>query len=116
MKDNGRGNSGKRRGVRRSRTAHNAAPSGTVEEVAAQLAPLEEQEAAGRARSNEGDNNGAIVVDTGTLNLPEGLVEEKKKRDRLLGIEPVVAFIIALALAFIIFIAWEISRMPPPTG
>jgi hypothetical protein len=115
MKDNGHGEKGKRRGVRRSRTAHNVAPRGSVEEVAAQLAPLEEQKAARGGRSGAGDN-GAIVVDTGTLKLPEGLVEEKEKQNRLWGIEPVVAFIVVLMLVFILFIAWEISRMPTPTG
>jgi hypothetical protein len=103
-----------RRHVRGSHAArHRTEPSGSVEDVAAQLAPLEEQTAARKSGAN---NGGAIVVDTGTLKLPEGLVEEKQKKRLILGVEPVVFFIIAFAVLFILFIAWQISRMPTPSG
>ncbi|MDT7602418.1 MAG: hypothetical protein QOF61_415 [Acidobacteriota bacterium] len=102
-----------RRHVRGSHAArHRTEPSGSVEEVAAQLAPLEEQTA---ARESGAKNGGAIVVDTGTLNLPEGIVEKKEKKRLLLGFEPVVLIIVALALVFILFIAWQISQMPATT-
>jgi hypothetical protein len=97
---------------RRSMKLHShVAPSGDTEELAAQLAPLEER---GRAGGGGAPNNGgSIVVDTGALKLPEGLVAEREKDKRLLGFEPVVLFIVVLALAFIAFIAWQISRMAP---
>lgn len=75
--------------------------------LASGLAPLEEQESAERRR-----RNGAIVLDTQELKLPKELIEESKpvKGWRL---EPVVVFILALALAFIVFIAYLISIEPP---
>jgi hypothetical protein len=105
-----------RRHVRGSHVArHRTAPSGDAEDVAAQLAPLEEQTAARQSQAGA-NNGGSIVVDTSALHLPEGLVEEKEKKKLILGFEPVVLFIIALAVVFILFIAWQISRMPATGG
>ncbi len=89
-------------------------------ELAAQLAPLEEQdqEAAaqqGAAIDHSGNGRkthepGTIVVDTGSLVLPKGVTETE---ERALGsIEPVVLVIVGLMLAFIAFIAWQVSQMP----
>jgi hypothetical protein len=97
---------------RRSVKLHShVAPSGDTAELAAQLAPLEERGGGGRAGAQ--NNGGSIVVDTGALKLPEGLVADQGKDKRVLGFEPVVLFIIVLALAFIAFIAWQISQMSP---
>jgi hypothetical protein len=100
---------------RRSMKLHShVAPSGDTEELAAQLAPLEER--GGGAQGGGAQNNGgSIVVDTGALKLPEGLAAEGEKDKRLLGFEPVVLFIVVVALAFIAFIAWQISRTAPPS-
>jgi hypothetical protein len=107
MKKNGRK-------TRRSMKLHShVAPSGSAEELAAQLAPLEER--GGAQAGNNNNNGGSIVVDTGALKMPEGLVAEQEKNKRLLGFEPVVLFIIVLSLAFIAFIAWQISQMSPPS-
>jgi hypothetical protein len=89
------------------------APSGDTKELAAQLAPLEEQGGGGDEGGGARNNGGSIVVDTGTLKLPRGLTAEQGKEKRLLGFEPVVLFIVVLSLAFIAFIAWQISRMSP---
>ena len=87
-------------------------------ELAAQLAPLEELQPevnAGRGVPGESaevvsQKNGAIVVGNHRLHLSKGAVEvETQKRRR---VEPVVLVIIALMLAFIIFIAWQVSQMP----
>ena len=105
-----------RRKPRRSMKLHShVAASGDTKELAAQLAPLEER---GRgAQAGGGQNNGgSIVVDTGALKLPEGLVAERERDRRILGFEPVVLFIVVVALAFIAFIAWKISEMPTPPG
>jgi hypothetical protein len=88
-------------------------PSGDTKDLAAQLAPLEERGGATHAGNN---NGGSIVVDTGALKLPEGLVAQQEKEKRLLGFEPVVLFIVVLMLAFIAFVAWQISQMPAPAN
>jgi hypothetical protein len=102
---------------RRSFKLHShVAPSGDTEDLAAQLAPLEERGGGGAQAGGAQDNGGSIVVDTGALKLPEGIVAEGEKDKRLLGFEPVVLFIIILSLAFIAFIAWQVSQMPTPSG
>ena len=108
---------GARRKRRRSRGwfgRHRGEPTGTVEELAAQLAPLEEQTAARGKQAGANNGGGAIVVDASAVKLPEGLGEEKKER-LVLGFEPVVLAILVFAVAFIVFIAWQISQMPTPT-
>jgi hypothetical protein len=94
---------------------HRAEPSGDSEELAAQLAPLEEQTATRGAQGGANNHDGAIVVDTGALKLPEGIGADTSKRRGLFGVEPVILVIVALMLAFILFIAWQISQMPTPT-
>lgn len=109
---------GARRKKRRSRGwfgRHRGEPTGTIEELAAQLAPLEEQTAQRGKQAGANNNGGAIVVDASAVKLPEGLAEEKKER-LILGFEPLVLVILAVAVAFIIFIAWQVSQMPMPTG
>ena len=101
-----------RRQPRRSVKLHShVAPSGDTQELAEQLAPLEERDGGAHAGGN--NNGGSIVVDTGALKMPEGLAAEQERNGRILGFEPVVLFIIVLSLAFIAFVAWQISRMPP---
>lgn len=88
-------------------------PSGDTKDLAAQLAPLEERDGASQAGGH--DNGGSIVVDTGALKMPEGLVAQQEKDKLLLGFEPVVLFIVVMMLAFIAFVAWQISQMAPPS-
>ena len=86
------------------------ARSAEAAEHAANLAPPEEQNA---KRKNQGaDNNGAIVVDTGELKLPKGIIEEEKGGTRFFGIDPVVILIFCLSLMFIALIAYLISIEP----
>ncbi|MDQ3906731.1 MAG: hypothetical protein M3268_00120 [Acidobacteriota bacterium] len=119
MKSNGDGQLRKTRAPRargwHRLARHRAEPSGSVEELAAQLAPLEEQ-AARSAQAGAENHDGAIVVDTGKLKLPEGIGAGDAGRFRPLGFEPVVLVILALMLAFILFIAWQISLMPESGG
>lgn len=89
-------------------------------ELAAQLAPLEEQNLSaaeqqgakdlGSTSSEAKRPDGSIVVDTGSLVLPKEIGEREPKG--FLGIEVVVLVIVGLMLAFIAFIAWQISQMP----
>jgi hypothetical protein len=69
---------------------------------------------ADEANGREENNGGAIVLDTGRLKLPKGLVEEKEEK-RLFGFDPIVFFILCLALAFIAVIAYTIwNGWTPP--
>ncbi|MDQ3584298.1 MAG: hypothetical protein M3407_00840 [Acidobacteriota bacterium] len=84
-------------------------------EIAAQLAPLEEIHESLNPTAHPNNNGGAIWLDTGALNLPKGLGEEDDARSSLWRPEPVILAILLIALAFIAFIAWQISLMPPVT-
>ncbi|HYY57853.1 MAG TPA: hypothetical protein VE842_11015 [Pyrinomonadaceae bacterium] len=97
-----------------SRRKHNPVKTSSLEaaERAAQLAPLEERGNGGAARQGA-KRDGRLVVDTGALKLPEGLMEEAdEQRQSLFHLEPVVLIILILALAFIAFIAYLISIEP----
>jgi hypothetical protein len=97
---------------------------GDTAQLAAQLAPLEEQDAhAARKQGANGQGagrngrliqeHGALIVDTDHLNVLKGLGEEPDAEDgQFLGIEPIVLVILCVMLAFIAFIAWKISQMP----
>ena len=95
---------------------------GDTAQLAAQLAPLEEQDAHA-ARQQQGadgrhphngtiiQDHGALIVDTDHLNLPKEFTE-RRGGEHIWQIEPVVVVIIIAALLFIAFIAWKISEMP----
>jgi hypothetical protein len=89
--------------------------------LAAGLAPPEEQ-ATGTAVQSKGSNDptaaaeaevafAAIVVDDDDVNLSGDIVERPPEKT-FLGMEPVVLVILGFMLAFIGFIAWQISTMP----
>jgi hypothetical protein len=91
---------------------------GDTAKLAAQLAPLEElskKEQTGIAQSsgNGGANQeyGAIVVDNSAAHLSKDIMEGGYERT-FLGMEPVVLVILCVMLAFIGFIAWQVSLMP----
>lgn len=91
---------------------------GDTRELAAQLAPLEEQGPAGAQGvsiprgSTElvTQERGAIVVGNQKPRLPEDLVKGDAPGE-FLGVEPIIMVIVGLMLVFIIFIAWQVSRM-----
>ncbi len=92
-----------------------------TEELAAQLAPLEEQDKPaaeqqiGSSLDSPTDHGprdyGAIVVDNVNLNVPKGIIEGRHGK-QFLGLEPVVIVVLIIVLGFIAFIAWQISLMP----
>ena len=93
---------------------------GDTAQLAAQLAPLEEQDKdAARKQSAEAHHlnsgvhqeTGAIVVDRNDVTLPTEISDARLEKT-VLGMEPVVLVILTLMLAFIAFIAWQISQMP----
>ena len=91
-------------------------PRGDTRELAAQLAPFEElfpeepKKSASQTNGSEvvAQENGAIVVGREKTPLPEAVSDVNSKP----GFEPVVLVIAGLMLVFVIFIAWQISRMP----
>lgn len=86
--------------------------------LAAQLAPLEELDH--HVGKEHGDvrslrhaiahhEPGAIIVEGDRSSVAEDLREQNTG---VAGLEPVVIVIVCLVLAFIAFIAWQISLMP----
>ena len=96
--------------------------SSDTRELAERLAPLEElRPADSRETAVHPDGsavvaqeNGAIVVGRQKPTLPEDVIEGSNSKGPF-GLEPVVIVIVGLMLAFILFIAWQVSRMPVPT-
>jgi hypothetical protein len=94
---------------------------GDTAQLAAQLAPLEELDKSSAAKQlpsgpHLGDpladpHYGAIVVDNTDLHVPKDIMEGGDEKT-FLGMEPVVLVILGVMLAFIAFIAWQISLMP----
>ena len=94
---------------------------GDTDQLAAQLAPLEEQDKPAAEQqigshldSTNGQPNrnyGAIVVDNANLYVPKGIIEGGEEK-QFLGMEPVVFVVLIIVLSFIAFIAWQISLMP----
>jgi len=91
-------------------------------QIAAQLAPLEEQKRPkapeqgggvhGAIEAGATQEYGAIVVGNKDLRLSEDITEVRSG-STVFGMEPVVIVILVLMIAFIAFIAWQISLMPP---
>ena len=81
---------------------------------AARLTPLEETEEfeASPQREGRGGTDDTIRVDSKSVPMPENLIEDEREGANIFRLEPVVLFILAGLLAFIAFIAWQITRMP----
>ena len=94
---------------------------GDTARLAAQLAPLEEQDRQAAQQQlpdrpvpddSEADPHfGAIVVDNDNLHVPQDIMEGGNEKTYL-GMEPVVLVILAVMLIFIAFVAWQITLMP----
>ena len=94
---------------------------GDTDQLAAQLAPLEEQDQPAAeqqigahvdaACAPADPHTGSIIVDNEDLNLPTDIIETQQEK-QFLGFEPVVLVVLILVLSFIAFIAWQISLMP----
>jgi hypothetical protein len=90
--------------------------SDDTRELAARLAPLEELRESSKASRTNGSQvvaqeNGAIVVGVEQSHLATEVIEADEENGAF-GLEPVVIVIVGLMLAFIVFIAWQISQMP----
>jgi hypothetical protein len=99
---------------KKRRQLHRNRKRGDSNQIAAQLAPLEEQnrDAAQKQGASENGSNqgGKIVIDKQDLQIPKGVNEAEGASP--LGIDPIVIVIVALLLAFIAFIVWQVSLMP----
>ena len=94
---------------------------GDTAQLAAQLAPLEEQNKLAavkqQAPSHELSQDRAvaefsgIVVDNTDVHVPNEVLEGSGEKT-FMGMEPVVIVILGVMLAFILFITWQISLMP----
>lgn len=93
---------------------------GDTAQLAAQLAPLEEQNKQAAAQQTDkpalitggaSQEIGAIVIDNTPASLSADITEGRSGKT-FLGMEPVVLVILGGMLAFIVFIAWQISLMP----
>ncbi len=82
--------------------------------AAGRLAPLEETE--GFRDSRQADSartpDDTIRVGSKSVRMPENLVEDEREGASIFRLEPVALFILVLMLAFIAFVAWQISLMP----
>jgi hypothetical protein len=93
---------------------------GDTAELAAQLAPLEEQDLASAAKQIGGrpearvpqadEHFGAIVVDNNDLKVPKG-ISDARSESEIMGMEPVVVVILIVLISYIIYIAWQISLL-----
>ena len=100
------------------RSSRRKARKGDTAQLAAQLAPLEEQAVPVKGGIESSSGNGqadpnfaAITVDRDPSLVPKDMLEEGGAKT-FLGMEPVVLVILGVMIAFIIFIAWQISQMP----
>jgi hypothetical protein len=83
-----------------------------ISELAQKLAPPEEIVARAGSDRTSHDDDGILVVDTGTLKLPKGFVENEEEKRGLFGLEPIIVVILILMLAFIAFIAYLVYLTP----
>jgi hypothetical protein len=78
------------------------------------LKPLEEtRDFKGSAQvDSDRDATDTIRVDSKSVPMPEHLLEDEREGSSIFWLEPVVVFILLGMLAFIAFIAWQITLMP----
>jgi hypothetical protein len=85
------------------------------DDVAKRLTPLEETEEFKDSPQVEGQTRGAddtIRVGSKSIPLPDNLIDEEREGTSIFRLEPLVVFILVAMLAFIAFVAWQITRMP----
>ena len=81
---------------------------------AARLTPLEETEAFKDSPQSDSKRNAdTIRVDSKSVPMPDNLFDEDEREGAsIFRMEPVVVFILLVMLAFIAFVAWQITLMP----
>ena len=81
---------------------------------AERLAPLEEtaEFRASPQVDSDRDADDTIRIDNASVPMPEQFAEDDREGGAIFRLEPVVLFILAAMLAFIAFVAWQITLMP----
>ena len=81
---------------------------------AERLKPLEETREFKESPQTDGDREATdtIRVDSKSVPMPEHLLEDEREGSRIFWLEPVVVFILVVMLAFIAFVAWQVTLMP----
>ncbi len=81
---------------------------------AERLTPLEESAAFKDSPQSDSGYKAkdTIRVDSTSVAMPEYLLEDEREGSSIFRLEPVVLFILLFMLAFIAFIAWQITLMP----
>jgi hypothetical protein len=81
---------------------------------AERLTPLEETEEFKDSPQVESTRpaDDTIRIDNTSVPMPESLLEEEREGSSIFRLEPVVLFVLILMLAFIAFIAWQVTLMP----
>lgn len=84
------------------------------EREADRLAPLEETGQFNQSRQKDSTHvpDDTIRVDSKSVQMPDGFVEDEREGASIFRLEPVALFILFVMLAFIAFVAWQISLMP----
>lgn len=96
-------------------SGHKHGPDSEKGQEAARLTPLEETEEFKDSPQQDRRPDGAddtIRIDSKSVPMPEHLLDEEREGASIFRLEPVVVFILVVMLAFIVFIAWQITRMP----
>ncbi|HZB43956.1 MAG TPA: hypothetical protein VE360_01860 [Pyrinomonadaceae bacterium] len=90
-----------------------------TDELSAMLAPLEELKPEmapppGQPEGNGDYHDATIRVDSKSVKMPERLLDEDEPREglRIFYLEPLVLVILSIMLAFVAFVAWQITLMP----
>ena len=82
-------------------------------DLAERLKPLEETREFKESPQVEGKRGAdTIRVDSKSVRMPENFIEDEREGANIFRLEPVVLFILLVMLAFIGFIAWQITLMP----
>jgi hypothetical protein len=85
------------------------------EDLARRLAPLEETAAFRKSEQADGGHGAAgdtIRVDRSSVKMPEAFMRDERDTAEAFRLHPVVVVILAAMLAFIAFVAWQITLMP----
>ena len=109
----------RKRGRRKWRAPHTHGPGdwhpNGDENAAARLAPLEETDAFEKSEQITGSHsavNDTIRVDRSSVKMPENFTADERDAAGTFRLDPAVLVIVALMLAFVAFIAWQITLMP----
>jgi hypothetical protein len=84
------------------------------EGAAERLAPLEETGEFEKSHQKDSEHaaDDTIRVDSKSVQMPESFVDDEREGASVFRLEPVALAILLVMLAFIAFVAWQISLMP----